>query len=358
MKVVFLTWRFWPDIGGVETHVLKVSEELVKLKHEVTVIAEEPQISYNQYKQSSFISARGTGRIHGITTKYIKVGQNQWFKKFKIWHWLWINRALLQDADVIHVHDVYYWYLPFRLLWQAKPNFITFHGHETTFPIPRKNILLRKIYEKLAWGNICVGDYLKKWYGTKPNYVVYGGVEAENTKSVRKSKKSTKLIVMISRLEQDMAIESNMQVINSLKRRRIDFNLEVLGDGPLRTFVESFGTVHGFLPNPENFLRKADIVFSSSYLSILQAISYKKFVVSMFNNQLKEDYLRMSPFSHYVQIGNDPDRQAKIIEEYLKNMSKFNDQLEHESMLAKQMTWKRVTNAYIKLWSEAVTQQR
>jgi len=44
MKILFLTRRFWPEIGGVEKHVLEVGKQLVKLGHEVEVVAEENKI--------------------------------------------------------------------------------------------------------------------------------------------------------------------------------------------------------------------------------------------------------------------------------------------------------------------------
>jgi len=36
------------------------------------------------------------------------------------------NRQLLQNADIIHCHDVFYWYLPFRFLYPHKPVFTPF----------------------------------------------------------------------------------------------------------------------------------------------------------------------------------------------------------------------------------------
>jgi len=40
MKVVFLSRQFFPDIGGVEKHVLEISKQLIARGHDVTVISE------------------------------------------------------------------------------------------------------------------------------------------------------------------------------------------------------------------------------------------------------------------------------------------------------------------------------
>ena len=107
-------------------------------------------------------------------------------KKFIIWQWLLKNIKIIQEADIVHCHDVFYWYLPFRFLYFRKPVFTTFHGYEK-YPVPFKNIVIRKISEKLSWGNICVGMFIEKWYGTKATFISYGGVDSKikNPKSIR-----------------------------------------------------------------------------------------------------------------------------------------------------------------------------
>src|SRR3989344_3537616 len=104
MKILFLTRRFYPDVGGVEKHVLKISELLIKKGHKVTVITE------SQGKENG---------LRGIRIFRIK-SRNGWFKKFDIWLWLWRNRELIRNADIVHAHDVYYWYFPFRFIYPSK----------------------------------------------------------------------------------------------------------------------------------------------------------------------------------------------------------------------------------------------
>ena len=146
MKILFLTRRAWPEIGGVEKHVREVSLELQKKGHQVKVVSEK-DINYPHIK------------LIGL---------------FAIWVWLFKNRKLIEDSDVIHVHDIFVWYLPFRFLYIQKPVYTTFHGWEGVWPIPLMNIFQKWLAAKLSMGTIAVGDYIEKYYGVKASRITYG----------------------------------------------------------------------------------------------------------------------------------------------------------------------------------------
>ena len=147
MKILFLTRRAWPQIGGVEKHVREVSLRLEKKGHKVRVISEK-DIKYPHIK---FI-----GLLY-------------------IWYWLFRNRRLIKNSDIIHCHDVFIWYLPFRFWYPGKPVYTTFHGWEGQWPLPLKNILFKRLVSRLSWGTIAIGSYIEKYYGIKANKILYGG---------------------------------------------------------------------------------------------------------------------------------------------------------------------------------------
>lgn len=147
MKILFFTRRAWPDIGGVEKHVGEVAKALEKKGHSVRIISERD----------------------------IKYPHIKFFGLLFIWFWLFRNRNIIEKADVVHCHDVFIWYLPFRFLYPGKPVFTTFHGWEGVWPIPRKNILLKRLAAKLSWGTIAVGHFIEKYYGIKADKIIYGG---------------------------------------------------------------------------------------------------------------------------------------------------------------------------------------
>ena len=148
MKILFISHYAWPHVGGVEKHVERVTSELYKKGHEVKIISEE---------DIKFPHIKFCGLLY-------------------IWFWLFKNRKLIENADVVHVHDVFIWYLPFRFLYPGKKVFTTFHGWEGHYPIPFFNILQKRIASKLSWGTIAVGKYIEKYYGIKVDKIIYGGV--------------------------------------------------------------------------------------------------------------------------------------------------------------------------------------
>lgn len=346
MTILFLSRLFYPHIGGVETHVLEIGKRLIKRGHRVIVITEE--------YQSKDSSAKTTGEVEGIEIRRIDVGQDNSRKKFRIWRQLFKLKQIIKDADIVHCHDVFFWYLPFRFLYPKKKVFTTFHGYETKFPPSKKAILIRRISEKLSWGNICVGDYIKKWYGTTPTFVTYGGVEIRNPKFEIRNKFKTQIskpkIVFIGRLEEDTGILIYLKVIDVLKKRKISFEFEACGDGTLRRIAMKYGKAYGFVKDIGKYIDRSDFVFTSSYLSILKAISRGKIVFSVFQNKLKEDYLKMAPFAKWIVIGNSPEGLVDKILYLLKHQEKKEIITNTAYNWVKTQTWEKVLGIYIELW--------
>jgi phosphatidylinositol N-acetylglucosaminyltransferase subunit A len=106
MKILFLAARFYPQRGGVENHVYQLSQELIKKGHSVTVITEAPE---GEWTYST--------HVKGIEVIYTDFGSRGFAKKFRIWWRLWRLRKDVEKADVVHCHDVFFWYLPMRLLY-------------------------------------------------------------------------------------------------------------------------------------------------------------------------------------------------------------------------------------------------
>ncbi len=345
MKILFFSRLFYPHIGGVEKHVLEVGKRLVEKGHKVVVVCEK-----NPNYQNDRSIDKETGSIDGIKIYRIPVNNENRFKKFIIWQWLRKNRELINDADIVHCHDVFFWYLPFRFLYPKKPVYTTFHGYEG-FPISKKAILIRKISEKLSLGNICIGDFIKKWYSTKPTYVSYGGINKTQKEKQKIQNKNSKLkIILIGRLEKDIGVLDYLNALNTLKTKRMPFDFTAYGDGTLRKDIEKVGKVEGFVNDVEKSLQNTDIVFASSYLTMLEALSFKKIIIAVFDNPLKEDYLRMSPFARYIFICKNADEIVSVVESIRKDTWKTQTMIENGAKWAETQTWDSVTEVYLKLW--------
>lgn len=314
--------RYRPEIGGVETHAYEVAQRLIQKGHEVQIITESD----------------------------LSPGAPEFFKKFRIWLALWKRHQLISQADIVHCHDVFFWYLPFRFVYPFKKVYTTFHGYEGVVPPTRKAIIIRRISNMLSHGSINIGSYIQKWYGTKPDLVLYGGIDGlhvSKTTSKTTSKKSETLkIALIGRLSEDIGIRTYVKTLDELTKKGISFEFESYGDGPLRHLLQTYGTVHGFVPAIGEFIKKADIIFTSSYLTILEALSYGKTVVSVFENELKKDYLCDAPFAEWIIVGDDAKILADKIDGDRKRQSIPPELINYLS----KNTWDNVTKAYEKLW--------
>lgn len=330
MKIVFLTRRFYPDVGGVEKHVYEIGRRMVKDGHKVLVITE----------------SKGEGRevMEGVEIRRIKTPEN-WFKKFYIWLWLLRSRKYIAGADIIHAHDVYYWYFPFRFLYPSKKSFVTFHGYES-YPIRKRAIIVRKISEIFSNGNIIVGDFIRKWYGTKPNFVIYGGVDLPTSYTNPVNKNSA---VFIGRLDGQTGIIDYAKAVDLIREKIKDFKFTIVGDGEFAARLSRYKPL-GFRSNSENFFKSHNFAFVSRYLTILEALADRRLIFALYDNPVKEGYLKMSPFSKFIVIENNPEKLAEKVLEHLKNDDMSKKMVEDGYKWVKTQTWDEIVEKYYRLW--------
>lgn len=342
MKIVFFTRLFYPHIGGVEKHVLLLSKELQKKGHEVIVVTERHNRKIKKYEQYKGI------KIHRIT-----ITRQEKIKKYIIWKWIIKNKKLFLDSDILHAHDVFFWLLPIRFLMPRKKVFTTFHGYEGN-SIPRfKEKIMHKMAEKFSHRTMCIGGFYKKWYGTNSEIVTYGAV---NSVATNRDLINNKKIVYIGRLENEAGIDTYIDSIRLLANYGI--NLEVFGDGARRSSLERLikkenlpVKIHGWTLTPEIKISKSKIVFTSRYLGILEALAQDKFVIAEYNNDIKKDYLQMTPFSKYISILKSSEEIALQVMKFYKNPKKFDAKIKKGGEWARLQTWEMMSQDYLKLWN-------
>jgi len=361
MTILFLSRLFYPHIGGVEKHVFEISKILVSKGHKVVVISEQPQASHNNSYQSNASSATPVGKLKNLESYNINSGKGDWFKKFRIWRQLWKHRSLIRSADVVHCHDVFFWYLPFRFLFPSKKVYTTFHGYEGNYIPNKRSIFMHKLSEKLSYGNICVGDFLKKWYGTKPTFVTYGAVDFQKINKYKtenfKNNNIKNKVIFFGRLENETGIMKYVEALKILKKRGINLELDVYGEGSLKEAVNKYKKVNnleinlkGFIMNIESVLNNYEYVFCSRYLSILESMAFRKPIFAEYENVIKKDYLQMAPFAKYISISKDASEIAQEVEDNLSGKNKL--QVDAAYNWVKTETWDKMVNTYLKLWSK------
>ena len=332
-SILFLTRLYHPHIGGVEKHVMEISSELIKKGYKVEIVTE--QFDANLPTQQT---------LNGVRVYRIPVTTNERIKKFLIWRWVLTHPKLFIRADIVHIHDVFYWVFPLRLFMNGKKIFMTFHGYEG-YPIKKTWKIQRKIAEKLTNGNICVGDFMKKWYLTSPTSVIYGGVRLESNKY----KPLVQSAVFFGRLDSQTGVEQYIDAYKKVKLIFPKFKFTLVGEGKILRKVPKDIKVKGFTSEVSKYIGKNRFIFVSRYLSMLEALSQKREVVAVYDNQVKKDYLIMSPFREYITVCENSDQIAEHIIKRLINSSVDKKTLDGY-IWAKKQTWERIVSVYQNLW--------
>ncbi len=362
MKFLFIVAQFYPSRGGVQTHTFEVGKRLVARGHEVVVITEGAE---GRARDRGKAQGRD-GMVAGMSVRHVDFGANGRLKKFRIWSRMMQAdvRALVRQADVVVCHDVFFWYAPLRLLYPKKFVMTVFHGYETVFPPARKAIMIRRMSNWLSRRSIHVGSYIAKWYGTRADVTLTSGVrQADGTVQTKKkfqsstqmdhpSKKSPLRIALVGRLADDMGIPIYVEAFSYLQKHDFPFQLDVCGDGPYRAQLEKFGTVHGFVADPSTFMRSADVVCASGYLSLMEALQLGKSCCAVYENELKKDYLQDSFLTEWIWIGNGAVELANYLmtpQAYAQRSQadsrRLQEELQHHS-------WDAVTDIYCDLCTQ------
>lgn len=341
VKVLMFVRLYFPHIGGVEKHVQKISEILLNEGFKVTLVTEKFEENLADKE-----------KINGVEVHRIELyKKHKWFNKFKIWLWLLNHLDLIKNADLVHCHDIFFWYLPFRFLFPKKPVYVTFHGWEGKFPIPKRYILVRKIWEKLAWGNICIGDYLKRWYGTKTEFVTYGGVNYTKKYSAKEEKTRNSLkIAFLGRLEKEKGFLNFIAFVKILNKKKIKLLIKFYGDGSFRKVAEEFGEVLGSRYITEELAFQNKFIYTSGYLSSLETMGLKRLILNVYKNSLEKDIFETSPFSGNILIEASPQSLANKVLYFLNHPGEEKKIVERGYEWARGETWEKVADLYLKLW--------
>lgn len=352
MKVVMACWRFHPHAGGVERHVLEVSRRLMRRGHEVAVVTEahEPGLPPEE------VLDLPEGRLDILRVPRLEHGRASYLRT--AWWRGWARAgAAFRRASVLHFHDYppfLYWFLPVRWLFPGKAAFVTFHGWEGDYPPEPRVIRLRRWVERWTQGNICIGTFIPKWYGTRCRHLSYGGVDAPEATP----QGDPTDLVFLGRLAEDTGARICLEVAALLQKRGIPLPLRVCGDGPLRAELEARAKALGlqarflgWVAEPVRELAGAKLVFTSGYLAILEAMAQGRLVCATYDNPLKEDYLRLFPEAgSRLLIAGDAEALAGQVAALLADQERVKAVVGEARAWALTQTWERVADLYEELW--------
>ncbi len=340
MKILFISKFFLPHVGGIENHLQEISKILIKQEHKVSIITK--RLSNHQPDEN-------LGKIEILRISYPMI---KFIGLIVIWLQLLRYIKFIKKVDIVHIHDVFVWCIPLKILFPKKPLFLTFHGYES-YPIKKRAFWIRKLANRCTKGNLCVGHFMEKWYKTITPFFIYGAVNKKVFYRENASKNLYKYdAIFSSRLDEQTGIITYLKSTQILRRRNIKFKLAVLGDGIYRKQADKVATTFGFVKDPAPYFKVSRFAFVSRYLAILEAMACKKLVFATYDNPLKEDYLRMTPFAKWIIIEKDPRKLADRVEYYMKHPGEEKKLIEPAYRWARQQTWEKVADVYLKLWRQ------
>lgn len=315
MKIVHLTRLLSPHIGGVETHIANLLPYW--RNHEITILTLQENPDHNAINIS----------------EPRKLG-------------LYLN--ILKQADVIHVHDVFFWLYPLLPYLIGKRIFTTFHGYERDQGPTLGQIAQHRIAAQLSRGTLAIGAYHDKWYGTHSTVTVSGAV-CEDLCTHATVKRDIPLL-FLGRLAPQSDFLPTLEAYRQARKQGLETPLTVVGTGPDHQAGQEFANKHslpvqflGAQNNGWRWLARAEQALVSRFLSIHEALTLGTPVQALASECIKQDYLRMTPFAKWIKIAHTPDQLAQQL-----LTAPFLDPAAQS--WSRQRTWKRMASLYEALW--------
>lgn len=350
MKITHLSPYHFPHVGGVEKHLTLLNQQLQLLTVSTTVITQ---------KHAAQLQERE--KIAGTLVIRFPVPSQQssiWGKlryKFAVWKAMYTQFPILQSSDIIHIHDVFWWLIPFLLFLKRKKIFITFHGYEGSSAPGKIQVFWHRVAAWYCAGNICVGDFHSKWYGIHPTQITYGAVTPNIVSKKLVQIPAKPKVIYIGRLSEDSGIQVYLDALVLLKKQKIYPKLDVYGAGDDQTILENFCRKNGItvsflgaVENAEAKIKDYDIAFVSRYLAILEVLQVGLPIIAQYNNAIKYDYLALAPFSKWITIHQTAPQIAASIEA-LMAATTYTQPVAARQWIAQQ-TWRHIALLYLSLW--------
>ena len=77
----------------------------------------------------------------------------------------------------------------------------------------------------------------------------------------------------------------------------------------------------------------------------------KKYVLAVYNNEIKKDYLQMTPFAEFISISKNSNEIRTELDKYLISEKLKEIKIKKGYEWVKDKTWEKMTDTYLKLWS-------
>lgn len=225
MRIVQVAPRYPPRTGGVETHIMKVSERLVERGHDVTVLTAD---------DGDDVATRETRDM-------VEVIRHPGFAPSGAFHVApGILRTLRRyDADVVHAHNYHSLPLLFAALGAGDARFVAtphYHGGSASSFRDRLLSVYRPLGGWALWRAdevIAVSDWEREKLRADFEVcatVIPNGVDVDRFRGAEPSARERPYLLTVGRLEEYKGVQHVVRALSELP----EYDLLVAGSGPYR----------------------------------------------------------------------------------------------------------------------------
>ncbi|MFD1571406.1 glycosyltransferase family 4 protein [Halorubrum laminariae] len=236
MRILFVTHRYPPHTGGVETHVRKLATRLVDRGHDVTVFSADAGPDVPSESTEDGVTVRRFRSLSPGDAFYVAPQMA-----------LAVRRA---DADVVHAHNYHAFPLFFATLGVTDERFVVtthYHGESAS---GFRDVLLSCYRPFGRWAVrqaddvIAVSEWeqerLRADFGVDAT-VIPNGVDVERFANAEPEERDRPYLLCVGRLEEYKGVQHVIRALSELP----DYDLLVAGSGPYRDELERIAREEG-----------------------------------------------------------------------------------------------------------------
>lgn len=356
LRILQITPRYYPSIGGVEELVKRISEILVVNKFSVTVCTVDLNPKLPRVQE-----------INGVLVKRFKpvVGDPLYFPELSFF-----NLIRQENAEIIHVHNLHT-FLPFTVaLLKRKRQKLVLHPHYHRFAQSLFRDCLFKIYKyglkKVVFphADIVIANSLYEKRILCEDFrldgrvlLIFEGIDVEECRNVKRNPVEPKRILYVGALRGYKNVDRIIEGFAQLVRNDVgNFKLVIVGDGPARPFLVNLAYKLGIGGMVEwksgltrqqllNEYAKASVFVHLSPLESFSRVVYEALLIGV-----PTVVLNFGATEHLVKEGfveGVSSLNAKEIAEAIsKALKKTYNKIAYSSFLS----WKEYLNKLIKLY--------
>jgi len=234
MRVAQVCPRFYPNIGGIETHVYEIAKRLTKYC-EIEILTTDSSGKLPRLDSVGSLIIRRFKSIAPYNSYYFSFEMYKFLKKYS------------SNYNIVHAHNYHAFPALFTALTKGKNKLVFtphYHGRGHSFfrDLLHKPYKLvgKKIFEK-ADAIICVSEFERDLIlrnfdiDASKLFVIPNGINLDDFKDVDKIKRqkdnTNKIILYVGRIEKYKGLDYVVEALTLLPE---NFILEIVGDGCYR----------------------------------------------------------------------------------------------------------------------------